>query len=188
MTLNETLADAFSRLSHAAADRAAPFRTLALATVAGTGTPAVRIVVLRSFEASSRSLTVHTDARAAKHAEIFANPTVALVAWDAGPRLQIRLRGRAVTHIGDAVAQTDWDALPPLTRNLYRLRQPSGSPLPAPLAGHDDVGTEVEGFVHFAVIDITFDRLETLHLADEGHIRARFDFTDGNMSASWLMP
>jgi len=188
MTLDETLADAFARLREAVTDRASPFRTPALATVGEDGAPEVRTVVLRSFDAASRLLCVHTDARAAKHAEIFAVPTVALVAWDAVQRRQIRVRGRAVLHIGDAVAQADWDALPSPTRNLYRLRQPPASPLPAPLAGRDDVGTEADGFANFAVIAMTFDRLETLHLADEGHIRARFEFAEGTMSASWMMP
>ncbi len=187
MTLDETLADAFARLAQAVADRAAPFRTPALATVGEDGTPEVRTVVLRSFVATARHLSVHTDARAAKHAEILAIPTVALVAWDADARLQVRLRGRAVFHIGDAVAQTDWDALPSVARKLYCFRQPSGSSLPAPLAGRDDEGTEAQGFANFAVIAIAFQRLETLLLADEGHIRARFDFANGNMSAAWLM-
>jgi hypothetical protein len=188
MTLDETLADAFSRLRQAVADRAAPFRTPALATVGEDGTPEVRTVVLRSFVATARHLSVHTDARAAKHAEIVATPTVALVAWDAAARLQVRLRGRAVLHTGDAVARTDWDALPSVARKLYCFRQPCGLPLPARLGGRDNVGTEAESFANFAVIAITFDRLETLHLADEGHIRARFDFSDGTVSASWLMP
>jgi hypothetical protein len=172
----------------AVADRAAPFRTPALATVGEDGAPDVRIVVLRSFDAGSRQIRVHTDARAAKHAQIFASPAVALVAWDAGLRLQIRLHGRAILHIGDDIARADWDALPPQARHLYCFRQPAGSPLAAPLDGRDDAGTDAEGSANFAVIEITLDRLETLHLADEGHIRARFDFMDGNISASWLMP
>ncbi len=188
MTLDETLADAFAHLAEAVTDRAAPFRTPALATVAEDGTPDARIVVLRSFDPDSRQIRVHTDARAAKHAQIFASPAVALVAWDAGRRLQIRLHGRAILHMGDDIARADWAALPPPTQNLYRQRQVPASTLPAPLAGRDDMGPEAEGFGNFAVVAIAFDRLETLHLADGGHIRARFDFADGTISASWLMP
>ena len=122
VTLDEILNDAFGLLAAAIKDRAAPFRTVALATVAAEGAPDVRTVVLRSFDAGARRLSVHTDARSTKVAQIQAHPAVALLAWDPMRRLQLRLRGQASLRAGDAMTRDAWEGLPGATRHLYRLR------------------------------------------------------------------
>jgi hypothetical protein len=170
------------------ADRDAPFRTLGLATVATDGTPDVRIVVLRGFDAAARRLSVHTDARSAKCRQLHTHPAVALLGWDPARRLQVRLHGRAAMHSGDAVARAAWDALTAVNRQLYRLRQAPGSPLPDPSPAHYAEGPEALGFAAFVVLEVAFDRLETLRLTDQGQVRARFDFAADAVSAAWLVP
>ena len=188
VTLDEVLQTAFGLLAGGIAERGSPFRTLSLATVATDGTPDTRIVVLRTFDAAARHLSVHTDARSAKCRQLHGNNAVALLGWDAARRWQIRLHGHATVHSGDPVARAAWDALPHITRQLYRLRQPPGTPLPDPSPAHYSEGPEALGFAAFVVVGVAFDRLETLQLTDDGQIRARFDFTAGEVAAAWLVP
>ncbi len=188
VTLDEVLDNACHLLAAGVADRASPFRTLGLATVATDGTPDVRIVVLRTFDAAARHLSVHTDARSAKCRQLHGNPAVALLGWDPAGRWQIRLHGRATTHSGDAVARAAWEALPHVTRQLYRLREAPGTTLPDPSPAQYSEGPEALGFAAFVVVGVAFDRLETLRLTDDGQIRARFDFAGGDVAAAWLVP
>ena len=188
MTLDGILDEAFALLAAATKDRAAPFRTVTLATVAAGGGPDVRIVVLRSFDPAGRRLSVHTDARSAKVAQIQAHPAVALLAWDPVRRLQLRLRGQASLRSGDAMTRDAWEGLPGATRHLYRLRQVPGTRLPEPSPNQYDEAPEAFGFARFLVVDIAFDRLEALHLTHLGQIRARFDFAGAAVDAAWLVP
>jgi hypothetical protein len=188
VTLDEVLADAFQCLAAGVTDRASPFRTVGVATVAADGTPDVRVLVLRTFDGTARHLTLHTDARSTKYAELRANPAVALLGWDRERRLQLRLRGRASLHSGGGTARAAWEALPQVTRQLYRLHQAPGTRLPDPSPGHYDEAPEAVGFASFVVVGVTFDRLETLRLTDHGLVRARFDFAAGGVDAAWLVP
>jgi hypothetical protein len=188
VTLDEILNDAFGLLAAAIKDRAAPFRTVALATVAAEGAPDVRTVVLRSFDAGARRLSVHTDARSTKVAQIQAHPAVALLAWDPARRLQLRLRGQASLRAGDAMTRDAWEGLPGATRHLYRLRQAPGTTLTDPSPNQYDEAPEAFGFARFLVVEIAFDRLEALHLTHLGQIRARFDFAGAAVDAAWLVP
>ncbi len=188
VTLDGILDEAFALLAAAAKDRAAPFRTVALATVAAGGGPDVRTVVVRSFDAAGRRLSVHTDARSAKVAQIHAHPAVALLAWDPVRRLQLRLRGQARLRGGDAMTRDAWEGLPGATRHLYRLRQAPGTKLPEPSPNQYDEASEAFGFARFQIVEIAFDHLESLHLTHLGQIRASFDFTGAEVDAAWLVP
>lgn len=188
MTLQETLAEAWRLLAQAVNEPQAPFRTLALATVAADGTPDQRIVILRHVSAEARQVQVHTDIRSAKFAQMQQNPAVTLLAWDPVLRLQLRLTGVASLHTGDAVAIAAWDSLSPLGRQLYRAKQTPGSVVPGPDAIHTGEVAEADAFANFAAIDVVIARLESLRLAGHGQIRARFDWADGALSQAWLVP
>jgi hypothetical protein len=188
MTLDGSLRDACALLRDAVAEKQAPFRTLVLATVDVNGGPDLRTVILRAFDAANRSVMIHTDARSLKVAQLAATPLVALHAWDAGRRLQIRLRGRATRHAGDAVARAAWESLTPLGRQVYRVRQQPGASLPVPDAVQFEELPQATGFAAFMVIEVRYDRLETVLLADHGQIRARFDWSDGGLTSAWLVP
>ena len=187
MSLDEVLQEALGLLRGGVTERGSPFRTLILASGDADGTPDVRTVVLRGFDPAARTLAFHTDARSAKVAQLQAQPVAALLGWDAGRRLQIRLRGRATLRAGDAVARAAWDELPPLGRQLYRVRQTPGATLPSPAATHLEAPDGM-GFAVFMVVEIAFDRLETLLLGESGQVRARFDWTGDAVSSNWLVP
>lgn len=175
-TLTETRDDLFRRLARGVADRRSAFRTPALVTAGGA-----RTVVLRAWDAPTRTVTIHSDVRAAKIADIRADPLVSLHVWDAGAQLQLRAWGRA--HVTDtATADRAWDALHPGSRASYRAAAMPGTPIadPADVPLLDEAAARQ----NFSVIIIGLDVMELLHLARDGHRRARFDGPD----ATWLVP
>ena len=66
---------------------------MALSTVGPGGRPAVRMVLLSSFD--ERGFVFHTNYRSRKGEEIAASPRVALVLWWEPLARQVRLEGRA---------------------------------------------------------------------------------------------
>ena len=188
MSLDDLIADVFAQFAAATIDPKSAFRALTLATVAPDGTPDQRTIVLRTFDAPSRCIGVHTDTRATKYAQLQYNPAVALHVWDAGRRQQVRVLGRASLHVGDAAARAAWAALRPLARQLYRVKQSPGVPLLDPSPMQYGEYPEAAAFASFAVINVVFNRIETLNLTATGQIRARFDWSDTGLTASWLVP
>lgn len=185
MTLDDVLADAFSRLSDGVADRRSPFRNPALGTVDAAGAPSIRTVVLRGFDPEAATLCIHTDLRAAKVAEMRAEPRVSLHVWDDEAQVQLRIDGRATLHSGDARARAEWDRLHPGSRATYATEQMPGTRIgdPAELSRI----SESAAFQHMAVVDIAMLALEWLHLSPDGQRRACFTFGQAP-DAAWLVP
>ncbi|MDM7298295.1 pyridoxamine 5'-phosphate oxidase family protein, partial [Klebsiella pneumoniae] len=149
-----------------------------------SGAPCVRTVVLRGFDPAFPLLTVHTDLRAAKTAQVRANPLVALHAWDDAAQTQLRIGGRAALHAADARAEAEWGRLHGGSRATYAVADAPGTPISDPAA----VGRvpDEAAFAHFAVVDVAVLSLEWLLLAQERHRRARFTF-EGAGTATWLV-
>jgi hypothetical protein len=187
-TLAAMLAEAEAALHSAVTERAAAMRMVVLATLDRAGAPDLRGVILRGFDSAARVLSVHTDARSAKLAQLRAQPRVALHAWDAARRLQIRLHGHARLHAGDAVALAAWAALPAGSRQLYRVRPCPGTALADPAAAYRDALPDAAALVNFVVVAIAYDGLETLRLTEAGQLRARFDWSPDGVAARWLVP
>lgn len=185
-TLGETLDWALAMVARGVADRRHAFHTPVLATTGQDGTPQARSVVLRGLDAATRQLRLHTDARAAKVAELQAEPRATLMFYDAGAQLQLRLSGPVTLHRGDAVADAAWAASRDFSRMCYAIDPAPGQPIteppPAPLDAE-------AGRPHFCVVILHPSRLESLHLAASGHRRARFDWdASGAATATWLVP
>lgn len=176
MTLTE-YRDALSRqLARGVADRRSAFRTPALVT-AGSA----RTVVLRAWDAPSCTVTIHSDVRAQKIADIRAVPQVALHVWDSGAQWHLRAWGRA-TVADMAAADRAWSQLHPGSRASYCTVSIPGTPIddPADLPRLDEAAARH----NFAVLLIVLDVMEVLHLARDGHRRARFTGAE----ATWLVP
>ncbi|MBC7799289.1 MAG: pyridoxamine 5'-phosphate oxidase family protein [Gemmatimonadaceae bacterium] len=187
MTLDEVRADAFRRLSRGVADRRSPFRSPALATVGLDGHPQVRTVVLRAFDPAARVIVVHSDLRAGKVADLRANPAVALHVWDEGANIQVRAAGHATTLAGDA-AQPEWDRLHEGSRATYTVGPMPGSPVADPASPDTGRLTDPEAFANFAVIRVRIAGLDWLHLARDGHRRARFTWAHAEWQQEWVVP
>ena len=180
--LVDDLARVWAGFAAAVADRASPLRLPVVATVAADGA-AARTMVLRAVDAASATLTFFTDARAVKVGDLVHR--VAVVAYDADARWQIRLTGEGAVVTAGAAADAYWSALPPASRVAYATVAAPGTPLARPEAVHlpaDEVRA------NFAVLIVTVDRLDTLDLAIAGHRRVRHDRRAGCWVSTWLVP
>lgn len=186
-SLQDICADAFRLISRGVADRRSPFRTPTLATLGDDGRPRLRTVVLRAFDPEARQVVIHSDIRAAKVAEIGADPRVALHVWDDGRQIQIRLDGTAASQ-PQGVARTEWDRLHAGSRDTYRVRPAPGTALADPAAADADRVESEAAFANFAVIAVQVNAMEWLHLARDGHRRAAFAWAADGARADWLVP
>jgi pyridoxamine 5'-phosphate oxidase len=201
----ETLAEIdtalWRELSRAALDRQHEWHTLVLATVADDGDgprPDARTVVLREVQAQERRLSVFTDARAAKTAQLRAQPRAMAVLWSRRLGWQLRLQLHCEVQEDGLAVASRWARLK-LTRAAQDYLSPlaPGSRLPAgaDADGTDDADTATpaggppprepaDTRAHFALLSATVQGIDWLELHAEGHRRARFD-ADG---ARWLVP
>eukprot|EP01037_Dinobryon_pediforme_P016239 gene16239-16417_t len=172
--------------SRGVADRRSPFRTPTLATTSPTGCPSLRTVVLRGFNPATRCITIHTDRRSPKIHEIRQSPNVALHVYDAGAAIQLRLEATAAIHIEDEVTNEAWARTPPMSRVVYAMNPPPGTPVSEPPPNPESIDHTA---ANFAVLRLTFDRLEWLWLSHEGHRRAAFTWdAAATPHATWLAP
>lgn len=174
-------------LAAGAADPGSPFHVLTLGT-AGAAAPRLRSVVLRGFEPAAHRVTVHTDARSPKVAEIKAEPRVELHVWDDAGKVQLRLTGIARLHCRDERAEAEWSALGQHTRATYQVGAPPSSVLHGPPPADQDLAAAQSVFT---VIDVALDGIEHLVLSREGNRRAVFRLPQGDASgaieADWLV-
>lgn len=185
-SLPATLETAFATLAQGVADRRHGFHCPMLATIGLDGAPSARTLVLRGVDAAARQIRLHTDRRAAKVPELAADPRAALLFYDAGAQLQLRLSGRATLHAEDAIADRGWAESRAMSRFCYAIAPAPGTPVPAPPAMTLD---SEAGRPHFCVVIFHLESLESLHLAAAGHRRARFAWDRaGGASATWLVP
>jgi hypothetical protein len=184
-TLPEVLAEAFRLLARGAADRRSHFHTPALATVGADGAPSLRTLVLRGFDPAARTLRLHSDRRSGKWAELAADPRAALLGYDPGARIQLRLAGRVTLHAADDLSAAAWAASRPASRFIYAVEPGPGTPVPDPPPAPREEGA---GEARFGVILLRFDRLEWLHLHHAGHRRAAFAWGPDGLRETWLVP
>ena len=178
------IADAIGHMAVALDDRNSPYRNLALATVTADGSPRVRTVILRALDRDPLALTLFTDTRAGKIAEIASEGRVSLLAWSEPDRLQLRIEGRATVHgPGCDAARRFWDDLPPHGRTAYGLDAAPGTMVAAPDAPHGLPDAERASF--FAAITVSAECVDVLRLGAHGtQTRA---VRDGN-GVRWVAP
>lgn len=182
--------EAFRLLSRGVVDRRSAFHTPGLVTLGQDGFPEARTVVLRGFDPDAGSVTIHTDRRSRKIPEVIANRRVSLLFYDARLKIQVRLKGEAVVHMGDEAARQSWERTPAASRTCYLTARAPGTASAVPLSGlEDSSGSESQGFDNFAVVTVTISSLEWLYLSANGHRRARLSWNGGELEqASWLVP
>ena len=194
--LDAIYSDIWTRWGRGAADRRSPFHTPVVGSVSGADAPQQRVMVLRKADRANGILRFHTDQRSAKASQVSLNAAVSIIGYDAGAKIQLRASGNAaIIHTG-LLANEAWAATSASGRRSYLTTFAPGSissiatsGLPVAFEKSVPVGADSEaGRVNFAIVPVTLDRLEWLHLAATGHRRARFIRTIDGWSGEWLIP
>lgn len=171
-------------------DIRAPWHLPTIATVDRHGAARLRTVVLRGCDPAMRRIRFHTDNRSAKAGELAADPRIAVHAYDAGLKLQIQLAGRAEIVSAEGAGRAAWDSARLGSRACYAVAPGPGATIASGGAyamPADEAGI-LAGSVHFAMIEVTVDRLEWLQLHEAGHRRAMFGWTGARWDGRWLVP
>jgi len=197
----DNLAGALERswrlLEEAIGDTTSPVRTPVLISVSTDGLAQGRTVVLRGFNRQQRQLKIYTDARSAKVAQLRAQPTCTLVAYQPNPMMQLRLSTNAMVNHNNECTHEAWAVMPGPNRCNYLT-----DPYPGSISGQatdgrpvinaESVPTNNENkiaYSHFSVIVFTINELEWLYLPRRGHRRAQFIWDEANsLQSDWLIP
>jgi pyridoxamine 5'-phosphate oxidase len=190
-TLEEIRADCANRLIRAAHDRKSAMHT----PVIVTADVDARVMVLRAFDTASWTLRLHTDTRAPKAAAVAADPRVAVLLYDKGAKIQLRLRGTARIESTGPAADAAWAASTNFARRCY-LGDGPGAASDAPTSG---LPSEFEGVEpddaqlipareNFAVLLIEITEMDWLYLAHTGHLRAQFTRSGEAWEGRWVAP
>lgn len=191
-TLDEIRKDCANRLIRAARDRHLPMHT----PVIVTADVDARVMVLRAFDTATWTLRLHTDTRAPKARAVAADGRVAVLLYDKGAKIQIRLRGTGRIEAQGPVADAAWAASTNFARRCY-LGEGPGAASDGPTSG---LPPEFEGVEpddeqitpareNFAVLLIDIAEVDWLYLAHTGHVRAQFSRGAGEgWDGRWVAP
>lgn len=194
-TLEEVLQDAWAMLMRGAARFNDPFHWPALGTTAKEGVRQ-RTVILRQLILPERILVCHTDARAEKVGEILNSSKVSWLFYHPKRKVQLRISGPATLHADNKFADEQWAATKITSRLNYCAAMPPGTPVDKPSSGLPDflfnkVPTIFEseiGRKNFMAIAGQIDSMDWLNLSALGNRRARFDWDEKGLDATWLIP
>ncbi len=154
---------------------------LTLATTGADGGPELRQLILRKADRATARLTVFTDAATPKVAQIRSENRIAVLLWNADAQLQIRARGSAEVTSG-AGAAADWVRIEPAQRGNYGTQPVPGTPIASA-----DGYRRVPDPERLAIIDITLDEIDAVHLGRPSHRRAVFSRQSG-WAGEWVAP
>ena len=186
MTLDGLKDAADGLLTEGVRDRQSPWQHVILANGAGAGAPQLRMLVLRAWDAPARRATLHTDRRSTKMAALRPGAAVALLGWDPGRRIQLRLAGR-VDIAGAPETAAIWAGLAPHSRATYATALSPGTPIGS-LDAQPPRLTEAAAEAAFTVLTVTVETLDWLRLTHGGQERARLTWADGRPHATWVAP
>jgi pyridoxamine 5'-phosphate oxidase len=180
-SLPEIEAAVWRELTSAAHDKQHPWRTPVLATTDGEIGDA-RTVVVREVNAYEKRITVYTDQRSAKVAQLGDHPVGTLVMWSLSLSWQLRCRVRVTLETSGLAVSSRWARikLSPGAQD-YLSPLPPGSELIGELA---PTGQERGALPFFAVMEAQVLSTDWLELHADGHRRAQFD----DQGARWVQP
>jgi pyridoxamine 5'-phosphate oxidase len=194
-TLEGVLNEAWTMLKRGAQRFNDPFHWPVLGTT-GEGGASLRTVILRQFILPERILVCHSDARADKVQEISNSAKVSWLFYHPKRKVQLRISGLAALHTDNQLADEQWSATKLTSRLNYCSVEPPGTPIDKPSSGLPDfllnkVPTLLEsekGRKNFIAIASRIDSMDWLILKVLGNRRARFDWNEKGLNATWLIP
>ena len=193
--LDNCLRDVRNKLYQGIVERGSPFRLATIATTNGEMADC-RIVVLRDMDTENDILTCWTDIRSSKVRDLKLFPNMTWCFWSKNQSLQIRVEGRTKVHHLTKEARVIWDEIPTANRKDYCSNVGPGSILNGEKSHPDWWGEEVNmtvemtnyGFDNFAIITTEIQKIDMLHLHQEGHQRAIFARSMGEWEKNWVVP
>lgn len=189
-------ADCWKLLARAAVDAKSDFRLPILATQSPSAA-AQRIVVLRSVDAESGTLLIHTDVRSTKVQHLKTNPLAALLFYDRTKKVQLRVAAVASIHTDDDVADQLWQAesatslkgyLGPIAPGTHCDEMEHNLP-PEFIETIPDRSQLEAARPNFAAVSFQVTHFEWLKLNRLGHLQAQFSFAeDRTVARTWTAP
>jgi len=172
-----------------------PFHWPVLGTTGKDGCH-LRTVILRRFILPDRILVCYSDARATKAQDIGHDSKVGWLFYHPEKKVQLRISGQAKCHTDDQFADDQWAATKITSRLDYSTTHPPGTSIDKPSSGLPDyllekIPTLLDGErsrKNFMAISCRIDSIDWLMLGALGHRRARFDWDENGLSATWLIP
>ena len=170
--LSGALERSWRLLEEAIENSTSPVRTPVLISVGADGVAQGRTVVLRGINRQQRQLQIYTDVRSAKVAQLRAQSTCSLVAYQPNPMMQLRLGVDATVNYNNAITYEAWAVMPGPNRCNY-LTDPDPGSISVqatdgrPVINAESMPTHAENeiaYSHFAVIVFTINQLEWLYL------------------------
>ena len=194
-SLDGVLHEVWTMLKRGATDYNDPFHWPVLGTTGKDGC-SLRTVILRQVMLPDRVLVCYTDARATKVQDIGHCSRVCWLFYHPEERVQLRISGLAALHRDDRFADDQWGATRMMSRLNYCTTHPPGTPVDKPSSGLPELLLKkapalLEGKrsrKHFMAISCRIDSIDWLMLRALGHRRARFDWDEDRLSATWLIP
>jgi 3-hydroxyisobutyrate dehydrogenase len=193
--LDGVLKEVWKMLTRGATHFNDPFHWPVLGTTGSNGS-SLRTVILRDFVAADRILVCHTDARAEKIREIKKSPSVSWLFYHPKRKVQLRISGQATLHTDDQFAEAQWAATKLTSRLNYCATEAPGTTIEKPSSGLPDfllkkIPTLLEtqhGRNHFMAIACRIESMDWLRLSTMGNQRARFEWNEDGLHATWLVP
>jgi pyridoxamine 5'-phosphate oxidase len=194
-TLHGVLNTVWRMLQRGATHSNDPFHRPVLGTTGKDGCN-LRTVILRQFILPDPILVCHTDARATKAQEIRHCSKVCWLFYHPEKKVQLRISGQATCHGDDPFADDQWAATKITSRLDYSATHPPGTPVDKPSSGLPDlflqkIPTLLESEKsrkNFMAISCKIASMDWLMLRALGHRRARFDWDENGLRATWLIP
>ena len=186
-------ADITRRLSEGASSRHSAFHHGVIATSDADA----RVMILRGWDAASRTLRFHTDARSPKCALIGGpeqgGAPVGVLFYDQAAKIQLRCRGTGRIEREGTTADAAWEASTNFARRCY-LGEGPGTVADAATSGLPDWAEGIQPTVeqvaparaHFAVLLVELAEVDWLFLSNDGHRRAVIDMSGG--ASRWVTP
>ena len=179
-------------------NRHSPAHMPAVGTVDEMGAPQLRIMVLRDLSRSARLIRFHTDARSIKAEHIRQNAAAGVLIYDPSAKVQIRFSGKARVVMQGEIADAAWSTSTPFARRCYMADAAPGtvsahpsSGLPEWIQGKQPDETQLDDYrPNFAALLVEVETIEWLYLANAGHRRARWQWSEAHNSwqGNWLVP
>ncbi|MCB9069847.1 MAG: pyridoxamine 5'-phosphate oxidase family protein [Calditrichae bacterium] len=195
-SFDEILQKCFGMLETGVSDRHDPLHTPVIGTVENNA-PQLRTVIFRKFDPASRTLIFHTDFRTEKVAQIQNNPVVSWLFYHPERKVQLRIISDAKIHSDDSIADERWAASQLMSRRCYCIPMAPGTLSDSPESGLPEYlqlrrPTESEsndlGRANFCAISCQIREMDWLYLAAKGNRRAKFEWKNEHLHATWLIP